>query len=398
MSDFVVNASAVATRRIHISYLQMQQLLSVHGALDANHHASSVLLVVLMFLCAAVSLFLCAATANLLSRDRSLVSGNLAGRHRQQDRDSSRSMSSHWRESWQKDSQRLSFGIPTATQQSLAPTPLAMMGQAVSACGNIPASAHGSRMSLPLSNAVSAASRPVRDDGFDERVDVHARTSDINARRAITSNAGQFGGVPRESPPPLCPPLILRDQDTHLTISMATLAAVTTSRELIDFDVFGPLSNPVFRATLSGALGYRVLSLMVPRLRLEAPWVEVRPLQQCNEALLRAMLPEGATSSGKVLELTGPDGSFYGLLVAQRGGSFWAIHKSLTVLVIEGASDRYHLQATEVAGKLAAKSSIQERRTPMGNGQRELLLDFEVKAGVDPLLVLACMLAVIVLF
>uniref|UniRef100_A0A7S4QW55 Uncharacterized protein n=1 Tax=Alexandrium monilatum TaxID=311494 RepID=A0A7S4QW55_9DINO len=201
----------------------------------------------------------------------------------------------------------------------------------------------------------------------------------------------------RYIPPALCPPLVLPDRETHLAVPSDELDAAAAGQGGAEFDVFGPLSTPVFRAALQDGHGGRWLSLFVPRLAASQPWVGIRPLQEDHREMIRTMLPEGSSSCGKVLEIVGQDGEFYGLIVAQRSGTYWAIHRSLAVLVLEGDRAQRRLRATANGGRLVASIAPLEKR-PFGGKGVSQQLDLQVHAGVDPLLVLACMLTVILLF
>mmetsp|Transcript_80667 Transcript_80667/g.237054 ORF Transcript_80667/g.237054 Transcript_80667/m.237054 type:complete len:475 (-) Transcript_80667:116-1540(-) len=200
----------------------------------------------------------------------------------------------------------------------------------------------------------------------------------------------------RQVPPALCPPLVLHDRETRLAIPMDALELAEAGRGSLEFDVLGPLSTPVFRAALQEGPGGRRLSLFVPRLQESQPWAAVRPLREEHQDMIHTMLPEGSTSCGKILEMVGQDGAFYGLIVAQQS-SFWAIHRSLAVLVVEGEQRHKRLRATAAGGRLVASVAPLEKRSPAGKGVAQLL-DLQVQAGVDPLLVLTCMLTIILLF
>mmetsp|Transcript_83194 Transcript_83194/g.258352 ORF Transcript_83194/g.258352 Transcript_83194/m.258352 type:complete len:280 (-) Transcript_83194:79-918(-) len=205
------------------------------------------------------------------------------------------------------------------------------------------------------------------------------------------------GASGQQLPPALCPPLVLHDRDTRLAIPADAVDAAEVGSGPLEFDVLGPLNTPVFRISLQEGEGGRRLGLFVPRLQEGHPWVSVRPVQEDHQEMLQTMLPEGSSSCGKVLAIVGPDGTFYGLIVARRGGSYWAMHRSLAMLVVEGERAHRQLRATAAGDRLVASIAPLEKRLPAGKGVAQQL-DLQVQAGVDPLLVLACMLTVILLF
>lgn len=217
------------------------------------------------------------------------------------------------------------------------------------------------------------------------------------SQHPVVDLASEKEGSQRQFPPALCPPLVLHDRETRLAIPAEALDVAMAGQGGLEFDVLGPLNTPVFRAALHEGAGGRWLSLFVPRLMESQPWVGVRPLQEDHQEMIQTMLPEGSTSCGKVLEMVGQDGEFYGLILAQRGGSYWAIHRSLAVLVVEGRREDRVLRATAKGGKPVASIAPLEKRLPAGRGVAHQL-DLQVRAGVDPLLVLTCMLTIILLF
>lgn len=196
--------------------------------------------------------------------------------------------------------------------------------------------------------------------------------------------------------PSLCPHMVLKDCDTHLTLPMCALASAEVGS---GFSVKGALLRPAFQVDMGEAVGGgRCLRLFVPMFQQEAPWAVVQPLREGREeqrlcALKAAPGGPGLPGSPRsALEIVKSDGSFFGLLVAQEEGVWWMVHSTMAMLTLEGNRKRRVLTVSAGADERFLGSA-----TPGDEAGVEQQLHVCVKPNADPLLVLACTMAVLLL-
>uniref|UniRef100_A0A7S0AN51 Uncharacterized protein n=1 Tax=Pyrodinium bahamense TaxID=73915 RepID=A0A7S0AN51_9DINO len=380
-----------------LAALELSEALTAHMQSWSHGVAAPSLSTGFALLCAVVSLLVCIVTAVSLIKDHDdsgtgyLESGQTV-----------RSVPSR--------SRQLAATRPAPSAQSMralswAALPVQRTAQSSMGTVSMPASVS----SIPVRRQAASSTECVNNRcpptfntlGHEVRRQTASSTECANNGCPPTFNTlghEELPGTPQQRmPPALCPPLVLHDRETHLAIPASALAAAGKDQLGQEFDVLGPLHTPVFRVAVHTGTCGPALSLFVPRLQANAPWVDVRLLREDNQDAIRSMLPEGTASFNRVLEIVEQSGALYGLIVAQRSGSYWAIHRSLTGLVVEGDRGCMRLRATTEGGQLMAFTSLAERRLPAGKGMAQQL-ELQVQPGVDPLLVLACMLTIILLF
>jgi len=198
--------------------------------------------------------------------------------------------------------------------------------------------------------------------------------------------------------PQLCEALVLHGRDTHLTLPMCALKSAEVGS---GFSVQGPLRAEAFRVDLTEAFGGgRALRLFVPRFGNEAPWAVVQPLLEREEHRRALQVVEGLDLCS-ALEILDARGAFFGLLVAQRPGVWWMVHGPTSALL------RLTGDATRCDGGLTVSAGLDEHVVGFASPDdeqdgaadpRERQLHLCVKPKTDPLLVLACTVAAILLF
>jgi len=176
-------------------------------------------------------------------------------------------------------------------------------------------------------------------------------------------------------PPPLCPALVLPVCEARFAVPMTALLNVDPK----GFDVVGLSGNPLLRAVLrSETSGPSTLEIILAHAH-SSPRATVGPPRQA--------------SAGNGWEICGPNNTFYGMLVHQSNGGFVVSHGNpgRQVMVIEG--DIRAKRLTVSSGDCRALASVSCGSSNFDVEHMEL----RVHPGVDAVLVLSCVLAVVLL-
>lgn len=206
-----------------------------------------------------------------------------------------------------------------------------------------------------------------------------------------------FHAAQSRLPPPLCPALVLDDCVTRLDFPVSKIdeSRRATSGQGVEFDIDGPLRKALFRALICEAPGGRALMVSIPSQGPE-PWAVVRPLQEHNRPLLENLAPEALQLQQNLrlnkLEIGYPDGTIYGIVVSQGDGSNnFVIHRTFVAIKIRWERNSKQLKAEASNNRPVAEMS------PKAEGSASERFELKVEPGFDPLLILACVLAVLAL-
>lgn len=217
----------------------------------------------------------------------------------------------------------------------------------------------------------------------------------------------------------LFPELVHNDRAMQLSVPMRELLAASShsgSHEVIVSDTAG---DSLFMALACPAPGGRALVIMAPRLWPGAPLAVVKPTFLADALVGAARVsPLGETSPEQAFEVAGPDGATYGFMLAAGGGLHAFQTRSAAALTIQsGRQGKFHLMAVTASGRVAASalptptpcdpsghaqgvgdSVVDPCGLNQNRGGMVQQLALRVEAGADLVLVLACMLAVVLLF
>eukprot|EP00747_Dinoflagellata_sp_TGD_P163394 gnl/TRDRNA2_/TRDRNA2_182023_c0_seq1.p1 gnl/TRDRNA2_/TRDRNA2_182023_c0~~gnl/TRDRNA2_/TRDRNA2_182023_c0_seq1.p1 ORF type:complete len:470 (+),score=74.37 gnl/TRDRNA2_/TRDRNA2_182023_c0_seq1:131-1540(+) len=183
------------------------------------------------------------------------------------------------------------------------------------------------------------------------------------------------GPVPEGEPPPLCPTLVLPVCEARFAVAVHALADASK-----DFDVIGLSGTPLLRVAMRGHSASRSLEISMahpgstPRVTIRTKNEDMRP---------------GASKS---LEILGPQGTSYGDLVLQPSGAFFVIRDQRTVMIIDG--DTVGLWLTVTSGEGRPLASVMCGGENFGGVEH---LELHVNPGIDAVLVLSCVLAVVLM-
>lgn len=187
----------------------------------------------------------------------------------------------------------------------------------------------------------------------------------------------RVGIASRHLPPPLCPSLVLPESEARLGIPMFELAQLITEGELRIVALSG---KPLLRASVCKVGRRRSLEISMPEAG-SAPRATIGPnLQDLNRP------DDGA------LEIRGLKGSFYGLLEMRNSGACYVTKDGETMMIIDG--DTESLQLSIKSGGGLPLASVRCSTEPFGGVDH---VEIRVEPGVDTVLVLACVLAVLLL-
>jgi len=183
----------------------------------------------------------------------------------------------------------------------------------------------------------------------------------------------------RELPPPLCPNVILPNCEVRVGIPMHELGRITSEGDL---NIVGLSGNPLLRAALRKTEAGRTLEISMPEPR-SAPRAIVGP--SFKEVV-------GMQGKSRAVQILGMKGAFYGMLEMRSSGACYVIKDGQTVLAIDGDSDKLHLTINSGLGSQLATVTCSSE--PFHGAEH---LEVRVQPGVDTVLVLACVLAVVLL-
>lgn len=188
---------------------------------------------------------------------------------------------------------------------------------------------------------------------------------------------GRGDDVPK--PPPLCPTLVMPVCEARFGIPMIDLAQLTSEG---DFNIVGLSGNPLLRAVISKIGNTRMLEIAMPD-EGSAPRATITP---STEAVA------GCQEGSRALQIKGLGGSFYGMLEMRASGACYVIKDGQTVLAIDGDADSLQLSIKSSVGLPLA--SVRCSAEPFGGVDH---VEIRVEPGVDTVLVLAVVLAILLL-
>jgi len=203
------------------------------------------------------------------------------------------------------------------------------------------------------------------------------------------SHASEVAPSPRQSiteqhhrqtakPPPLCPTLVMPMSEALLGIQMYELAQLSAEGEL---NIVGISGKPLLRAVVKKVGNARTLEVSMPE-QNSIPRATIAP----SEAA-----PEGANGS-RALEIRAMRGAFYGTLEMRSSGACYVVKDGQTVLTIDGDAESLQLSLKSSVGLQLASVRCS---TELFDGVDHV--EIRVEPGVDTVLVVAVVLAVLLL-
>jgi len=185
--------------------------------------------------------------------------------------------------------------------------------------------------------------------------------------------------VQRQSmkPPPLCPTLVMPMSEALLGIKMYELAELSAEGELT---IVGISGKPLLRAEVKKIGDARSLEIAMPE-RNSIPRATIAP-------------PAAGEMAGgsRALEIRGMRGSFYGILEMRSSGACYVVKDGQTVLTIDGDAESLQLSIKSSVGLQLASVRCS---TELFDGVDHV--EVRVEPGVDTVLVIAVVLAVLLL-
>lgn len=181
-------------------------------------------------------------------------------------------------------------------------------------------------------------------------------------------------------PPPLCPTLVMPVCEARFGIPMYELAQLAAEGEV---NIVGLSGNPLLRAVVRKIGNARTLEITMPE-QNSAPRATITPSM---------MELAGHSQLGcRALEIRGMRGSFYGVLEMRSSGACYVIKEGQTVMMIDGDAESLQLSIKSSTGLQLA--SVRCSAEPFGGVDH---VEIRVEPGVDTVLVLAVVLAVLLL-
>mmetsp|Transcript_18088 Transcript_18088/g.56659 ORF Transcript_18088/g.56659 Transcript_18088/m.56659 type:complete len:515 (+) Transcript_18088:65-1609(+) len=226
----------------------------------------------------------------------------------------------------------------------------------------------------------------------------HPRDASTALKPASSSPPGQGvpGGrftVPRrpstsvsaELPPPLCSSLVLPVCEAHFAVALPALTAVDEGGGG-SLDIVGLTGNPLLRATVQDMPAGRLLEVSMTHPG-SAPRATVGPPAGAGGS---PVAPAMVAPSERVpMEIRGADGDLYGLLQAKSASQYTVVRTGREVLAIQGAGDSLELSVT------AGEQPVAEAICNEGNFGGAMHLEIRVQPGLDPVLIISCLLAIV---
>jgi hypothetical protein len=183
--------------------------------------------------------------------------------------------------------------------------------------------------------------------------------------------------------PPLCPALVLPTWESRFAIAVDVLASLDASEEG-EFDVLGMMGAPLLRCSICK----------------ESTGATPRNLRRLDVALAhsgsapRASISQVAPAPGQAhaLEILAADRSHYGKLELQGEGAYAICRSGQTLLMIDGEDQGLDLQISAYDGQVV--STVVCNTESFGGAEH---LEIRVMPGTDPVLIVGCVLAVVLL-
>mmetsp|Transcript_11978 Transcript_11978/g.18957 ORF Transcript_11978/g.18957 Transcript_11978/m.18957 type:complete len:429 (+) Transcript_11978:37-1323(+) len=179
----------------------------------------------------------------------------------------------------------------------------------------------------------------------------------------------------RVLPPPLCPSLVLPVCEARFGVPLNEIHNKSLMSSECEIGIVGMSQNTLLRAAVKkvGNSNQRVLEIGMPEAN-SAPRATVGPAAP------------GSTS----LQICGLRGAFYGTLEIRTNGACYVVKDNATVLSIDGSTSSLKLQIYSTPGSELA--SVRCSSEAFGGVDH---VEVRVEPGVDTILVLACVLAVL---
>jgi len=181
-------------------------------------------------------------------------------------------------------------------------------------------------------------------------------------------------------PPPLCPALVMPVCKARFGVPMYELAQLGAEGEV---NIVGLSGNPLLRALVRKIGNARTLEIAIPD-QNSAPRATITP----SMSELAGHSQQGC----RALEIRGMRGSFYGVLEMRSSGACYVIREGQTVMMIDGDAESLQLSIKSSSGLQLA--SVRCSAEPFGGVDH---VEIRVEPGVDTVLVLAVVLAVLLL-
>jgi len=182
------------------------------------------------------------------------------------------------------------------------------------------------------------------------------------------------------TPPPLCPSLVMPVCEARFGVPMYELAQLDAEGEV---GIVGLSGNPLLRAVVRKIGNARTLEISMPE-HGSAPRATITPSM---------MELAGHSQQGcRALEIRGMRGSFYGVLEMRSSGACYVIREGQTVMMIDGDAESLQLSIKSSSGVQLA--SVRCSAEPFGGVDH---VEIRVEPGVDTVLILAVVLAVLLL-
>lgn len=180
-------------------------------------------------------------------------------------------------------------------------------------------------------------------------------------------------------PPPLCPTLLMPVCEARFGIPMFELAQLSSEGDL---SIVGLSGNALLRAVVRRIGNTRTLEIGMPEPG-SAPRATIAPSTQEIS---------GGQQGSRALEIRGMRGAFYGILEMRASGACYVIKDGQAVLTIDGDAESLQLSIKSSVGLPLA--SVRCSAEPFRGVDH---VEIRVEPGVDTVLVLAVVLAVLLL-
>jgi len=179
-------------------------------------------------------------------------------------------------------------------------------------------------------------------------------------------------------PPALCPTLVMPMSEALLGIQMYELAQLNQEGSL---NIVGISGKPLLRAEIKKNGNTRTLEIAMPEPN-SIPRASIGP----------PTMGESSQYGSRVLEIRGMRGAFYGSLEMRSSGACYVVKDGQTVLTIDGDAESLQLSLKSSVGlQLAAVRCSTEQFEGVDH------VEIRVEPGVDTVLVVAVVLAVLLL-
>jgi hypothetical protein len=198
----------------------------------------------------------------------------------------------------------------------------------------------------------------------------------LSPRLSITEQQQRLSA----KPPALCPTLVMPMSEALLGIQMYELAQLS---EEGDINIVGISAKPLLRASIKKVGNARALEIAMPESN-SIPRASIAPATVSSSPDLQR--------GSRALEIKGMRGTPYGMLEMRSSGACYVVKDGQTVLTIDGDPESLQLALKSSVGlQLASVRCSTEHFDGIDH------VEIRVEAGVDTVLVVAVVLAVLLL-